>query len=196
MTKKNYFSLPTFALASVALSVSSIALQSPNTYAASFGPISQIYAYGDSYSEDGTAFEISTQAVNAGVPGSFILPADPALGLYDSQGRWTNGLTAVEVLSESLQVGHNRKLCSGGCVKVATAITTSWLDSFQDTGVFGQIEQFSYRNCWTNLPDARSFALYVSLQQTTYSSMPTLVCRETIEELAAQTVDNISRRCI
>ncbi len=40
--------------------------------------------------------EISTRAVNAGVPDSFILPADPALGLYDSQGRWTNGPTAVQ----------------------------------------------------------------------------------------------------
>ena len=42
--------------------------------AASFESISQIYAYGDSYSDDGLSLEISTAAVNAGVSDSFILP--------------------------------------------------------------------------------------------------------------------------
>ncbi|MEM8722237.1 MAG: hypothetical protein AAGE84_23570 [Cyanobacteria bacterium P01_G01_bin.39] len=66
--------------------------------------ISQIYAFGDSYSDDGLSLEISTDAVEAGIPDSFILPTDPELGLYDPEGRWTNGETAVEVLSANLGV--------------------------------------------------------------------------------------------
>ncbi|MDY7023620.1 MAG: SGNH/GDSL hydrolase family protein, partial [Cyanobacteriota bacterium] len=149
--------------------------------------ISQIYAFGDSYSDDGLSFELSTEAVEAGVEGSFILPADPELGLYDSEGRWTNGLTAVEVLSETLDVDLTDYAVGGA--KSGNGNYYSWLDSVQDTGVFGQIDQFS-----TELsgevadPDALYFifASANDLFEFTDFGLP-----GTVEELATQTVENI-----
>ena len=50
MLKKSFFNIPTVtgALASVVLSIGGIGIQSNQAYAASFGSISQIFAYGDS----------------------------------------------------------------------------------------------------------------------------------------------------
>ncbi|MDY6940705.1 MAG: SGNH/GDSL hydrolase family protein [Cyanobacteriota bacterium] len=148
--------------------------------------ISQIYAFGDSYSDDGRSFELSTDAVNAGVPDSFILPADPALGLYDPQGRWTNGPTAVEVLAQELQVDLTDYAVGGA--KSGNGNYYSWLDPVEDTGVFGQIEQFSTELSGQPAdPDALYF-LFASandLFEYTDFGLP-----GTVEELAAQTVEN------
>ncbi len=149
--------------------------------------ISQIYAFGDSYSDDGLSFEISTDAVAAGVEGSFILPADPDLGLYDDEGRWTNGPTAVEVLSDTLDVALTDYAVGGA--KSGAGNYYSWLDSFQDTGVFGQIDQFSTELAEASAdPDALYFifASANDLFEYTDFGLP-----GTVEELAAQTVENI-----
>ena len=55
MLRKSLFDIPTVTgtLASVALSIGGIAIQSSEVHAATFGSISQIYAYGDSYSDNG-----------------------------------------------------------------------------------------------------------------------------------------------
>ncbi|MCC5653852.1 SGNH/GDSL hydrolase family protein [Nostoc sp. XA013] len=110
-----------------------------NAYAASFNSISHIYAFGDSYSDNGAALQITTAAVKAEVPGAFIFPR---LDVYDSDGRWTNnpGLTSVEVLAkqENLQLTN---YALGGA-KSGNGNLSSWLDQYQDTGLFGQIEQY------------------------------------------------------
>ncbi|MEM7727538.1 MAG: SGNH/GDSL hydrolase family protein [Cyanobacteria bacterium P01_A01_bin.45] len=149
--------------------------------------ISQIYAFGDSYSDDGLSLEISTNAVNAGVTDSFILPADPELGLYDPQGRWTNGPTAVEVLSENLGV-YLTDYAVGGA-KSGDGNYYSWLDSFENTGLFGQIDQFS-----TELSGkaADSDALYfIFISANDFFEYADFGLPGTIEELATQTVENI-----
>lgn len=149
--------------------------------------ISQIYAFGDSYSDNGQSFEISTNAVNADVPDSFILPADPALRLYDIDGRWTNGPTVVEVLSENLDVDLTDYAVGGA--KSGNGNYYSWLDSFQNTGVSGQIEQFSAELSGKSAdPDALYFifASANDLFEYTDFGLP-----GTVQELAAQTVENI-----
>ncbi|MGB3402916.1 MAG: SGNH/GDSL hydrolase family protein [Microcoleaceae cyanobacterium] len=149
--------------------------------------ISQIYAFGDSYSDDGLSFEISTDAVAAGVEDSFILPADPDRGLYDPEGRWTNGPTAVEVLSDTLDVALTDYAVGGA--KSGAGNYYSWLDSFQDTGVFGQIDQYSTELAGASAdPDALYFifASANDLFEYTDFGLP-----GTVEELAAQTVENI-----
>ncbi|MGF1480837.1 MAG: SGNH/GDSL hydrolase family protein [Cyanophyceae cyanobacterium] len=163
----------------------SLALRTPEAHAATFSSISRIYAYGDSYSDEGLSFEISTQAVNAGVPDSFALPADPALGLYDAEGRWTNGPTAVAVMAQNLGVSLTNYAVGGA--KSGNGNYYSWLDSFQNTGFLGQIEQFA--------PEAESadasalHFIFVSandLFEYTDFGLP-----GTVEELASQTVENI-----
>lgn len=131
--------LKTFATAAVT-SAAFLCVGVHNAYAASFNSISRIYAFGDSYSDNGASLQISTAAVKAGVPGAFILP--PFLQVYDSDGRWTNnpGLTAVEVLAkqENLQLTDY----AVGGAKSGNGNLSSWLDQYQDTGLFGQIEQY------------------------------------------------------
>ena len=189
MLRKSLFNIPTVtgALTSVALSMAGIAIQSSEVHAATFGSISQIYAYGDSYSDNGASFEISTRAVNAGVPDSFILPADPTLGLYDSEGRWTNGATAVEVLSDNIGVGLTDYAVGGA--KSGDGNYYSWLDSFQNTGVFGQIEQFKAETQGQAADEDALHFIFASandLFEYADFGLP-----GTVEELATQTVDNI-----
>ncbi|MEA5538475.1 SGNH/GDSL hydrolase family protein [Limnoraphis robusta Tam1] len=110
-----------------------------NADAISFNSISHIYAFGDSYSDNGAARQITTAAVNSGVPGAFIFPR---LDVYDSDGRWTNnpGLTSVEVLAkqENLQLTNY----AVGGAKSGNGNLSTWLDQYQNTGLFGQIEQY------------------------------------------------------
>lgn len=158
-------------------------------HAAAFDSVSRIYAYGDSYSDDGAAFEISTRAVEAGVPGSSILPADPTSGLYDPAGRWTNGPTAVEVLSQTLQVGLTDYAVGGA--KSGNGNYYSWLDSFQDTGVFGQVEQFAAELSGQKAdPNALHFIFISANDLFEYADFG---LAGTVEELSARTVQNIGR---
>ena len=153
-------------------------------------PISQIYAFGDSYSDDGLSWEISTDAVNAGVPDSVLLPADPELGLYDPEGRWTNGLTSVEVLSQNLDVDLTNYAVGGATSDDGNFF--SWLDSFQNTGVSGQVEQFSADLAGQPAdPDALYF-IYVSANDFFEDSAFDLPTTEL--EVAAQTVENIKQQ--
>ncbi|MBD2249021.1 SGNH/GDSL hydrolase family protein [Nostoc sp. FACHB-888] len=131
-------SLKTFTTAAVS-SAAFLCISVNNAYAASFNSISRIYAFGDSYSDNGAALRITTAAVNSGVPGAFIFPR---LDVYDSDGRWTNnpGLTSVEVLAkqENLQLTD---YAIGGA-KSGNGNLSTWLDQYQNTGLFGQIEQY------------------------------------------------------
>ena len=166
-----------------------LAASSPRASAATFVPISRIYAYGDSYSDNGASFDISTRAVDAGVPGSFVLPADPPGSLYDEAGRWTNGPTAVEVLSDRLGVGLTDYALGGA--KSGSGSYYSWLDSFQDTGVFGQVDQFAVSlGGRTADPSSLHFIFASANDFFEYSDFG---LPGTVEDLAAQTVNNISQ---
>ncbi|WP_193200783.1 SGNH/GDSL hydrolase family protein [Nostoc sp. MG11] len=130
--------LKTFATAAVS-SAAFLCASINNATAASFNSISRIYAFGDSYSDNGAALEITAAAVKAGVPGAFIFPR---LDVYDSEGRWTNnpGLTSIEVLAkqEKLQLTNY----AVGGAKSGNGNLSTWLDQYQNTGLFGQIEQY------------------------------------------------------
>ncbi|MBW4565354.1 MAG: SGNH/GDSL hydrolase family protein [Mojavia pulchra JT2-VF2] len=134
---KNTF-LKKFATAAV-VSAFLLCVGINNAYAASFNSISRIYAFGDSYSDNGAALKITTAAVKAKVPGVFIFPR---LDMYDSDGRWTNnpGLTSVEILAkqENLQLTNY----AVGGAKSSNGNLFNWLDQYQDTGLFGQIKQY------------------------------------------------------
>ena len=164
-------------------------VSSPKASAATFVPISRIYAYGDSYSDNGASFDISTRAVNAGVPGSFVLPADPPSSLYDATGRWTNGPTAVEVLSNRLGVGLTDYAVGGA--KSGSGNYYSWLNSFQDTGVFGQVDQFAASLSGRSAdPSALHFIFASANDFFEYSDFG---LPGSVEALAAQTVSNVSK---
>ena len=159
----------------------------PAAPAASFETLSQIYVFGDSYSEDGTAFELSTQAVEASIADAFILPADPDLGLYDKDGRWTNGPTAIEILAENLQLDITNYAVGGA--KSGNGNYYSWLDPVQDTGFFGQIDQFA-----AEATPADPNALYfVFVSANDLFEFVDFGLPGTVEDLADETVQNIGQ---
>ncbi|NEP72703.1 MULTISPECIES: SGNH/GDSL hydrolase family protein [unclassified Okeania] len=188
MFKRLSFNVLTITIVSMIM-LMGIVVKTPDAYAAKFGSVSHIYAFGDSYSDNGASFEISTQAVDAGVPGSFILPADPALGIYDSEGRATNGLTTVEVLSQNLQVGLTDYAVVGA--KSGNGNYNAWLDDFQDTGAFGQIEQFTAELSGQVADRNALYFIFISandLLEYVDFDLP-----GTVEELSVQTVNNIGQ---
>ena len=163
-------------------------VSTPEVKAASFGDISHIYVYGDSYSDSGASLDISTRAVEASVPGSSLLPGDPTLALYDAQGRWTNGLTGVEVLSEQLEVSLTNYAVGGA--RSGNGNFFGWLDPFQNTGVFGQVKQFSTERAEQPADADSLHYIFVSANDFfEYLNQPD--SSGTIDEVAAQAVDNI-----
>ncbi|MBW4689840.1 MAG: hypothetical protein KME40_33330 [Komarekiella atlantica HA4396-MV6] len=65
--------LRTFATA-ILLTAAFLCVSVNNADAASFNSISRIYAFGDSYSDNGAALQITKAAVKSEVPGAFIYP--------------------------------------------------------------------------------------------------------------------------
>ena len=107
---------------------------------ASAAGITHVYAFGDSYSDNGAALRVSGQALAAGVPSAVALPAAPAAMLY-WQGRWTNGPTAVENLSATLGVGLSDYAVGGA--RSGDGNYYAWLDYFSDTGLLGQVRAYT-----------------------------------------------------
>lgn len=103
--------------------------------------ISQVIAFGDSYTDNGASQKIS-QAI-ANLPNkpadAVLLPADPVLELYWG-GRWTDGPTAVEVLADGLHAKLTDYAVGGA--KSGTDNYYEWINKVQDTGVLGQIKEF------------------------------------------------------
>lgn len=129
-----------------------------NAYAAFFNSISRIYAFGDNYSDNGAALRITTAAVNSGVPGAFIFPQ---VDVYDSDGRWTNnpGLTSVEVLAKQKKLQLTDYAVGGA--KSGNGNLSTWLDKYQNTGLFGQIEE--YKAEVNRVPDSKGlYFIFIS----------------------------------
>ena len=104
--------------------------------------VSQIYAFGDSLSDNGDSLAISKRimAMPEKPAEAFLLPSDPAANLY-WEGRWSNGPTAVEVLAEKLAVPLTDYAVGGAESGEGNYYT--WLDGIQHTGVLGQTAEFT-----------------------------------------------------
>ncbi len=167
----------------------SIAFNTSKAEATSFGKISQIYAFGDSYSDNGKLLRITTDAIEAGVLDAVVLPADPALGLYDREGRWTNGLTAVEVLAQNIKTNLTDYAVGGG--KTGNGNVNIWLDAYQNTGVFGQVEQYKAGlKGQTADPNALYFVFVSTNDFFEYAFGDTTL---SVEERSAQAVNNVAK---
>ena len=97
--------------------------------------ITQIFAFGDSYSDDGASFRLTEKLVKQEVEDAIELPGD----LY-WKNRWTNGPTAVEVLARQLQIELTNYAVGGA--KSGRGNYYHWMDQHEDTGVLGQVEKF------------------------------------------------------
>lgn len=98
-----------------------------------------LYVFGDSYSDNGAARTLSTEAVKAKIPQASVLPAAESAGLYWN-GRWSNGPTAVEDLAHDL--GATLTNFAVGGARCGSGNYYTWLDGWRDTGLRGQVLSF------------------------------------------------------
>lgn len=98
----------------------------------------QVFAFGDSYSDNGQAKKITTELMNLENPpeGAYLKPSDE---LY-WESRYSNGNTAVEVLAQKLNVKLTDYATGGGTTGAENY--SPWMDVLGNTGVLGQIDQF------------------------------------------------------
>lgn len=100
--------------------------------------ITQVIAFGDSYSDSGEAKRITTEIVNdPNCPeGAYIKPSDD---LY-WEGRYSNGFTSVEVLAKKLGVKLTNYAVGGATSGKENY--SEWMDYLGYTGLLGQIGRF------------------------------------------------------
>jgi phospholipase/lecithinase/hemolysin len=116
--------------------------------AATAADFSAIYAFGDSYSDNGDAGVMSSSTLSRSILAGATPPKDatqlPAAA--DSEymkaggGRWSNGPTAVEVMAVRLNATLTDFAVGGA--KSGEDNYYAWLDSPQKSGVLGQIAKF------------------------------------------------------
>ncbi|MGG7178403.1 SGNH/GDSL hydrolase family protein [Clostridium paraputrificum] len=146
----------------------------------------QVIAFGDSYSDNGQAKEISAQIIeSANRPeDAYLKPSDE---LY-WQGRYSNGPTAVEGLAKSLDVPLVNYATGGATTGEKNY--SEWMDHLGNTGVLGQIEKFE-----NSLKDGKADpdALYfIFASANDYFTFMDYSLPGKVEEVADKSVDNIN----
>ena len=97
---------------------------------------SKMIAFGDSYSDNGSAFAISSAIVASGeVEGAYVKPGD----LY-YENRYSNGKVAVEIAAEKASLPLIN-YATGGALS-GQENYSAWMDSEGNTGVLGQIDKY------------------------------------------------------
>lgn len=101
-------------------------------------PISHVYCFGDSTSDNGAGFRLTSGLVaRPDAPAeAFVLAAPPAYPAH----RFTNGLTAVEVMAESLGAALD-DVAVGGALS-GRGNYYAWIDRFAETGLLAQVDAF------------------------------------------------------
>lgn len=98
--------------------------------------LTQIIAFGDSYSDNGSANRISTEISDSGAAAeAFVKP-----GTTYWNNRYSNGITAVEVLADQLKLPLT-DYATGGA-KTGETNYTDWMDLMGGSGVLGQVDRF------------------------------------------------------
>ncbi|MGL4106852.1 SGNH/GDSL hydrolase family protein [Clostridium sp. LP20] len=146
----------------------------------------QVIAFGDSYSDNGQAKEISAQIMkSANRPeDAYLKPSDE---LY-WQGRYSNGPTAVEGLAKSLDVPLVNYATGGATTGEKNY--SEWMDHLGNTGVLGQIKKFE-----NTLKDGKADpdALYfIFASANDYFTFMDYSLPGKVEEVADKAVDNIN----
>lgn len=93
-----------------------------------------LYAFGDSYSDNGAGEALTTQLAAQNIKDAQALPGP----LY-WKGRWSNGPTAVEGLAQALHTPLTDYAVGGA--KSGHGNYYAWMMPSQDTGVLGQVAE-------------------------------------------------------
>ena len=149
--------------------------------------ISRIYAFGDSYSDNGESMKISKEIMKLPKPiiGVSILPSD-SKSLYWN-GRWSNGPTAVEVLATDQNVKLTDYAVGG-----ATSGKNNyyeWINKYKDTGVLAQVDKFKKSLAGQKADPKALYFIFISAND--YFQHMDFTLPGTIKALSKQTVQNI-----
>lgn len=147
--------------------------------------ISQIIAFGDSYSDNGEAKRISTEIVNSSSKPdeAYIKPSD---NIYWNN-RYSNGKTAVEVFAENLNLPLKNYAVGGATTGFYNY--SNWMDCLGNTGVLAQIGNF--KESLNGKPvdkDALYFIFASANDYFKYADNPT---GYKVEAIADEAVDNL-----
>ncbi|WP_404814342.1 SGNH/GDSL hydrolase family protein [Clostridium tagluense] len=146
----------------------------------------QVFAFGDSYSDNGQAKKVSAQ-----IMASTNKPSDAYLKPSDKlywKGRYSNGPTSVEVLAEKLGVPLI-DYATGGAT-TGEKNYSKWMDYLGNTGVLGQIEKFE-----KNLKSGKAYpdALYfIFASANDYFLFMDYSLPGTVENVSDKAVANIN----
>ncbi len=144
-----------------------------------------MFAFGDSYSDNGGARRITTEILeDSKTPEeAYIKPSDE---LY-WECRYSNGKTAIEVLADKLDVKLTNYAIGGATS--GRENYSAWMNHVRDTGVLGQVDEFEKS---LNGEKADPEALYYIFASTNdYYLFMDYEQPGTIVEVADKTVENI-----
>lgn len=144
---------------------------------------SKIVAFGDSYSDNGSANAVSTAILESdNNEGAFVKPGE----LY-FENRYSNGKTAIEVAAELANLPLENYATGGGTSGYENY--SDWMDRLGGTGVLGQIDKFE---ATLKEGEADDDALYFILAGANdYCKFIDFNLEGTVEDVANQVVKNI-----
>ena len=143
---------------------------------------SKIIAFGDSYSDNGAAYAITSAMVEEGsVEGAYIKPGD----LY-WENRYSNGLVGIEVAAEKAGL-ELTNYAVGGALS-GQENYSPWMDSNGNTGVLGQIDKYIAELGTETASESDLF--FVMSGTNDYCQFIDYALEGTIADVAAATLEN------
>lgn len=159
-------------------------VDSANTTKISKTNLTQVIAFGDSYSDNGGANRCSTEIVNSenAPEAAFIKPGE----VY-WKNRYSNGKTAVEILAEQLNV-FLTNFATGGAT-TGESNYSAWMDTLKNSGLLGQITEFEESLAGKQADFEALYFIFASANDYYYFMDFELPGK--IEAVADQAVDNL-----
>jgi phospholipase/lecithinase/hemolysin len=178
MQRRPLFFLTILATALVVLGVAALVAGAATT--------SKVWCFGDSYTDNGASFRISTRVMNSTTPpkDGYLLAAPPA---YPDR-RWTNGRTMVEVLAARLKVGLTDFAVGGA--ESSYSNYYSWLDPYQNTGLLGQVATYKTRLHGGAADPKALYVIQIAGNDYFYYEDYALTMPGTVENVGRQVVAN------
>lgn len=143
-----------------------------------------LYAFGDSYSDNGAGQTFTRTLATQKVKDSQELPGS----LY-WKGRWSNGPTAVEDLALALKTPLTDYGIGGA--KSGNGNYYAWMEPFRDTGVFGQIADH-LKAAKTHKADPNSL-YFIFISANDFFEWADFSHPESIEVLSQKSMANIQK---
>ncbi|MDQ0654947.1 SGNH/GDSL hydrolase family protein [Pseudomonas cedrina] len=143
-----------------------------------------LYAFGDSYSDNGAGEHFTSALSTQKVKDAQELPGS----LY-WKGRWSNGPTAVENLAHALKVPLTDYAIGGA--KSGNGNYYAWMEPSRDTGVFGQIAEH-LKAAKTHKADPNAL-YFIFVSANDFFEWADFSHPESIEVLSQNSVANIQK---